>query len=158
MKKRRIVLYVIAMILSACTNQHSLALKATIDAKSCSPINANAGNDMRLELEGRSNELLTSSPDKDVAILNEVVVKYIHPGMTFNCAEEVLKIAGFEVNTDPQHFPPRVGIKHGYLSSSLRLKSSSISSTSVIVNLFGKSDSDLSVITKVQSKIDITTL
>jgi hypothetical protein len=94
------------------------------------------GKQLRAEIEKRYQELLQNNTLKQSNPINDVVTKYIHPGTSFDDAEQVLRDAGFKVSH--KSFQP----KSNGLSATIKLDTPWFVKSEAIIDIASRNQED----------------
>lgn len=82
------------------------------------------------------------APPESAKLITKVFRKHIPIGAPFSEVEDLLRKTGFEIDTDPFHFPHRKGERHDRTAASLSLAKSVFTRVTVHVYIIPETPND----------------
>ena len=76
-----------------------------------------------------------ASPESRLSALTAIIKQSIPSGISFDRAEKILLEAGFRINNDPAHFPPRPGPRAGSATAILTMENANYGIINLAVSL-----------------------
>ena len=135
MKACYLFLMTLVALTPACLAQNPANSLVLQPLPETSPPNSKSQLRQQLLASYKKSKDAKVTPEKRLAMLTGIVRQSIRPGMRLDDAEQLLKDAGFRINDDPTHFPPREGGRLGRAVATLNIENANYGIVNLTISL-----------------------
>ncbi|RTL16579.1 MAG: hypothetical protein EKK52_18025 [Burkholderiales bacterium] len=117
-----------------------------------------AASGLSVELDTEYRTVSNSDPHVTRERLANVVEKYIRPKMSMTEAIATLNNAGFEINSDPMHVPPKPNTHPPYILAIRRLSATVAARANLVVKIIPQYEKNQEFVESFDIRFEISTL